>query len=619
MEWPRRQWRDTAYNRQQQTLCLPSLILTDFLSRLFRRGTTRSASARRLEQWLQRGYRSQRDGEHARARQMYQQVLQFAPDNVDAHYLLGSLLGKSGELDQASDHLQRAIAGKPDFADAHAALGNVRLLKNDTQAALSSYERAVQLNPDNAAARSNLGLLAQSCGRHDVALRHFLHAYRLAPGLQDLLKNLTLAYIELEQYDAALALLDRILHEQPGHVDASKFKGFVLQKMYRPEQALKYYQQARAQENPDAELLNNLGVVLQDLGQLDQAIACYDSAIELKPDFELALWHRSLAYLLRHDFARGWTDYDLRLLSIDQPRRPAAYPRWDGSDLSARRILIHAEQGLGDEIMFASCLPQMIAASRHCVIECSPKLEGLFRRSFPAATVYAVTPARDFPPLVRDAGVELQIAMGSLPRFLRRDAADFPRHNGYLRADPERIGLWRERLAALGPGPKIGIAWQGGTRKSRRPLRSLQLAQLLPILRTPGARFVSLQYTDSSTEIAEFEAATGIEIVNWQEVRDDYEHTAALVAALDLVISVCTAVIHLGGALGRPVWVLAPFSPEWRYGIAGETMPWYPSVRAFRQPRYGAWEQVIETVARKLPELINESPHYATPSPDQEK
>ncbi|MFH1044952.1 MAG: hypothetical protein V1796_07925 [Pseudomonadota bacterium] len=144
-------------------------------------------------------------------------------------------------------------------------------------------------------------------------------------------------------------------------------------------------------------------------------------------------------------------------------------------------------------------------------------------------------------------------------------------------------------------------------------MRSLPLARWLPILRTPGVRFVNLQYTDSSEELAGIRATTGIEVVDWQEAREDYEHTAALVSALDLVISVCTAVIHLGGALGRPVWVLAPYSPEWRYGIAGDGMPWYPSVTMFRQSRYGEWEPVIERVAHKLDAAarrnrVNETP-----------
>jgi tetratricopeptide (TPR) repeat protein len=581
------------------------VILANLLSRLFRHGAARSASADRqaLDAALQQGYRSQRAGDGSTAEQHYRHALEIDPASVDAHYLLGALLGKRQQLQEAFIHLQQAVSANPEFADAHAALGNVHLLQENKPAAMASYQRALQLAPDNAAAHSNLPLIFQSSGKREDALRHFLRAYELAPDLPDALNNLVLLWIELEQYDAALARLNQVLLARPDAYDALKCMGYALQKMHCPDKALEYYERARRRRDSDAELFNNLGIVLQDLGRLDEAIASYDRALAFKPDFELALWHRSLAYLLQHDFARGWKDYDLRLRSVDQPRRPAAYPRWDGTDLAGRRLLVYAEQGLGDEIMFASCLPQVIAASRHCAVECSPKLETLFRRSFPSATVYATTPSRDFPPIVRDQGIDLQIAMGSLPQYLRRSGADFPRHQGYLRADPARVDVWRRRLATGGAGLKVGISWRGGTPKSRQTARSIPLVQWLPILSAPGVQFVNLQYADSATELAELEAATGFKIVDWPEARSEYDETAALLCALDLVISVCTAVIHLGGALGKPVWVMAPYSPEWRYGIAGEKMPWYPSVRIFRQPGYAAWGSVIANVAQSLRDL----------------
>ena len=402
-------------------------------------------------------------------------------------------------------------------------------------------------------------------------------------------------------------MLETMLSERPDDLEALKCLGSVLQNMHCPDQALAYYEKAHGFDPDDPELLNNLGIVLRELGRLDAAIAKFDAAIARNPDFVLARWHRALAYLLRHDFARGWPDYELRLVSAELPLRTAHYPRWDGGALGGRSLLVYAEQGLGDEIMFASCLPQVIVASRHCVVECSPRLETLFRRSLPQASVYSSTAGGDPPPAVREAGIDAQVAMGSLPQFLRRSWSDFPRHRGYLQADPQRVQIWRERLAMLGPGLKVGISWQGGTQLSRRPLRSIPLARWAPLLQSPGVQCVSLQYTECGAEIAAVEAATGVRIADWREVRDDLEHTAALITALDLVISVCTAVIHLGGALGRPVWVLAPYSPEWRYGIVGDAMPWYPSVRVYRQPRFGAWEPVIAAATQALRGLAAEA------------
>jgi len=314
---------------------------------------------------------------------------------------------------------------------------------------------------------------------------------------------------------------------------------------------------------------------------------------------------------LRHEFARGWLQYDLRLVSAELARRPIQYPALNGIAAAGRKILIYGEQGLGDEIMFASCLPEMIAASGHCVVECSAKLETLFRRSFPAAAIYAALPDKSVPESVRDIGIDAQIAMGSIPRYRRNNRTDFPHHHGYLIADPERVVRWRQQLEALGPGIKVGVSWYGGSRQSRRPVRSIPLAQWGPILRVPGVHFVDLQYSDCSHEINELENNSGFHIRRWQAVRNDYEDTAAMVSALDLVISVCTAVVHLGGALGKPVWVLAPYSPEWRYGIAGEKMPWYPSVRIFRQPSYAVWGPVIVNVAQSLRNLADAGPQRA--------
>ncbi|MGH6631381.1 MAG: glycosyltransferase family 9 protein, partial [Burkholderiales bacterium] len=330
----------------------------------------------------------------------------------------------------------------------------------------------------------------------------------------------------------------------------------------------------------------------------------YDRVLALRPDFALAAFHRALARLLLGDYRHGWENYELRQLNRDYPRRPEIYPCWDGSPLTGRTLLLYREQGLGDEIMFASCLPQVIAMAEHCVVECEPRLLGIFRRSFPGATVYASTPDGSLPPDISGRGIDVAVPAGSVPRFLRRNLAEFPRHDGYLKADPQRVARWRERLARLGPGLNVGVSWTGGVRKTRRALRSIALEHWLPILRTPGARFVSLQYTaDAGSAVAALREQQGVQVEHWPEAIDDFEETAALTCALDLVISVCTAVIHLGGALGRPVWVMAPYSPEWRYGFSGDTMPWYPSVKVFRQPAFGEWNPVISSVAGELVRL----------------
>ena len=251
--------------------------------------------------------------------------------------------------------------------------------------------------------------------------------------------------------------------------------------------------------------------------------------------------------------------------------------------------------------MFASCLPDLLQRAGRCVVECSPPLEKLFCRSFPGVTVCAGDPASRDSGWVSGLGaIDYQVAIGSLPLHFRSDRSRFPPHAGYLHADSQRRAYWRQRLDALGAGRKIGLSWRGGATSTRGELRSIALAEWLPLLALPACDFVSLQYDDDGGESGGFSHAHGVHIHHWQQAIDDYDETAALVSALDLVISVQTAVVHLSGALGKPAWVLVPSVPEWRYLQSGDAMPWYPSVKLFRQKQRDAWIPVITGIAQRL-------------------
>jgi tetratricopeptide (TPR) repeat protein len=542
------------------------------------------------------------------ARRHLERAVAMDPRHVGAHHWLGILCARSQAYADSAKHLEQALAVDPANTEIWIDLGNVYALQREYAKAGASYRAAIAAAPDAALAHLNMGFVLKELGSSEEAVAHLRRAYTLAPEMENALRNLVVTLIETDRCDEALAVASKAAERNPASYDAQLSHGLAHQKLHDPVRALSCYDTALSMRADDAELHDNRGTAFLELGRLPEAIASYDRALALRPDFALAAFHRALTHLLLGDYWRGWDSYELRQLNKDYPKHPETYPRWRGSPLAGSTLVIYREQGLGDEIMFASCLPQIMEMAKHCVVECEPRLLGIFRRSFPAATVYASTPDGSLPPEIAELKPDFAIPAGSVPRFIRRELGEFPRHQGYLKADPERVARWRERLAQPGPGLKVGISWTGGVRKTRRALRSIALEQWLPILATPGVRFVSLQYTaDAGAAVTALHQQHGIRIEHWAEAIDDYEETAAITCALDLVISVCTAVIHLGGALGRPVWVMAPYSPEWRYGFSGDTMPWYPSVRIFRQPAFGVWDPVTTSVAAELRRLAGAS------------
>jgi len=577
-------------------------MLISIFKRVLREGRARRVAERErvASAQLEDARRMHESGDHAAARAVCEGILSREPAHAGAHSLLGALHGQGGDLERALTHFTAAVGLAPRSEEAHIGLGNTHRLRGAPEAAAESYRRALAINADSPAAHFSLGLVLRQFGDFGAAVEHLRRAFYLSPDFAEAAKECALLQILLGDHEGAMDIARKGLEASPSAAELHAALGLGYQKVHRPELALQCYEQARALGHDSAELLNNLGYVLQELGRVPEALSCYDRAIALQPDFPLARFYRALSRLLTGDYAQGWPDYEMRLISEDRPHRPDSYSRWTGEPLAGRTILIWSEQGLGDEIMFASCLPEIIGAAGRCVVECNPRLKPLFRRSFPAARVYAARPDRSVPEDVRAEGIDCEIPIGSLALYLRRSLRDFPRHEGYLDADAERSARWRERLSTLGPGVKVGISWKGGTQLTRSLLRSIPLPEWGPIFNVPGVQFVSLQYGDAAAAVHDLASRHGTRIAHWQEAIDDYDECAALISSLDLVISVQTAVVHLTGALGKSGWVMVPYCPEWRYGFAGDAMPWYPSVRVFRQPSFGEWEPVIDAVAGEL-------------------
>jgi tetratricopeptide (TPR) repeat protein len=572
-----------------------SRIAIQLMRSLFAERLGSSANKRVKFAWcqLQAGKREQ-------AEQTLKDSLDRFPNHPEMLQLLGDIAFDKSDYTEAIKYYRNVIKVKPSMAEAHCNLAYALRKIKKLDAAARHFERALEFQPDNATIHNDLGITLQELGKTGKALHSVGKALQLQPDFFEAQINYGLILREQGKHREAFNTLLAALSVNPRSVSAHCNIAAVLREMGECKSAVEYYQKAIQLDPSCAEAHSGLGSALMDLGQVAEAFRCFDRALEIQPQYAEGRSRRAFAWLSQGNFERGWADYEARYLTQESPERGFPFPQWDGSSLDDKTILLYGEQGLGDQIMFASCFPDVITRAKHCVVECETKLAGLFARSFPNATVHGGMRSDDKAWLKQLPKIDVQSAIGSLPRYFRNRWEDFPRHKGYLKADLVRVGNWRDRLTSLGREPKIGISWRGGIGKTRSPVRSLPLSNWLPILSQSGVSFVSLQYGECADEIIELKQRHGIHLHHWAEAIEDYEETAALICSLDCVISVCTSVVHLTGALDKPVWVMAPFSPEWRYLRQEECMPWYPSAKVFRQPDAENWAAVIQRVVSEL-------------------
>jgi tetratricopeptide (TPR) repeat protein len=482
--------------------------------------------------------------------------------SAELNRLAGEAHLRLGTVDEAIDFFDLALHHDPESDQALAGL--IRCLRrlgreHEVRGTVMPF---LERNPKSAAGLFEAALLEEGAGRPVPAIDLLERLLAAHPDHVEGMNLLGLLRLREEaDIDAAEPLLRAVLERVPGHLAATA----------------------------------NLGWVLGSRGRIHEALACFERVLAHAPgDTETRLM-RALALLKNGEWAQGWDDYGVRRDAKTGPEQPYAYPEWSGGVAPDGALLVVHEQGLGDQVMFASCIHELCERVPRVILECSPRLVPLFARSFPATRVIGRAPAG--PPVdLTDEVIGSQVLMGDLPRMFRRTATSFPHHAGYLETDRDTVEAMTGRLTALGAGPRIGLSWRGGTRYSRTRVRSFGLETFLPLMHAVPGRYVSLQYGDVTAELAEASRAAPREIAHWQDAIDDLDLTASLIRSLDVVVTVCTTVAHMAGALGKPCLVLTPMAPEWRYGVSGTTMPWYPSVRLFRQTRPGDWSGVVDAV-----------------------
>ncbi len=579
------------------------------------------------------GVAAVQSGEAARGAALIEAAIRIVPSSAAAHVNLATAQTALGRHEAALTSAERALALDGASPDAHMACGNALIALGRAGEALTAYERALALRPDDPQGRYNRANALRDLGRLEAAVAGYDAAIALWPAYVEALGNRGAVLARLARLDEALASLDTALAARPS-AEAHRNRGAVLARLRRLEEAIASYEAAAAADpesaqahsdrasalndlgrSPEAlaaadraialdpqlaDAHNNRGVALYTQRRLDEALACYDRALAIAPDAAEPHVNRALARLLAGDLAAGFAEYRWRwrLSGVERERPRIGCPEWEGEPLAGQRLLIFAEQGFGDTLQFVRFVPRAATLGAGVTLLVEAPLVKLLAASLPGVEVVDRLP--------ENAAFDAQAAMLCLPRLLGVTLDTVPADTPYLAADPAASAGWARRLAAL-PGRKVGLVWAGASRRHEPAAaaidarRSLRLAQLAPLASAPGVQFVSLQIGEPAAEASA--PPRGLQLVDWTGELGDFADTAALVAGLDLVISVDTSVAHLAGALGRPVWILSRYDGCWRWLRDRDDSPWHPTARLFRQPAPGDWESPIAAVVATLAEF----------------
>jgi tetratricopeptide (TPR) repeat protein len=533
-------------------------------------------------------------GSHDEAIASYDRVLEVAPDHAEALSNRGSALKALGRLDDALASYDRGLTVRPDDAPTLFNRGVTLHELRRFEEALASYDRALALRPDHAATLSNRGDVLRQLGRLDEALASYDRALAVRSDYAEALSNRGNVLKALGRFDDALASYDAALDLNPAYPEALSNRAVTLLAQGRLDEALASCDRALALRADSTEAQNNRASVLQELGRFDEALATYDRIAAVAPNYAQAQLNRALLLLLAGDFARGWQAYEWRRKLPSWVERGFAQAEWSGEQVAGKRLLLHAEQGFGDTIQFARYAKLAKARGADVVLEVQPPLAPLLSGLFGIEVVAAGR--GQLPPF------DLHCPLLSLPHVFATELATIPVGSPYIAAPADRIAAWTPRLPK--EGFRVGLVWSGHRDNARDIERSIPFARLLPLLAVTGTSFVSLQKDVRATDADDVRRCGNMLDIS-AELRD-FADTAAVIAGLDLVITVDTAVAHLAGAMGKPVWVLLPRVPDFRWLLDRTTSPWYPSARLFRKGQTDTWDDVIAAAAAELARMTTQ-------------
>ena len=532
----------------------------------------------------------------------YEAISRQAPVDHEVWLNLGAIAAMQGQLERAEAALRRALILQPDLPQANVNMARLLMMKNRSQEALPYLQHYVRLQPDVLDGHYQLAFLYETLGNSAAAEQGYREALRLNENSVAILIALARMLRSNGKHEQARAQCERALQLQPKAANAYLELGAIQRELRCFDAAAHSYQQLLAlAPNERENYLIGMAQVCSGQQRYDAALEFYAELFRLYPASVTGHWNYSLLLLLLGRYKEGFEQYEWRWQTPTWTRQSWGkfeQPLWTGEPLTGKTILVYAEQGLGDAIQFSRYLPRLIAQAGQVILHAPQELLALFKR-IPGLQVER----RDYK-MARQQAFDFHLPLMSLAHLMGTTVATIPDIGGtvpYLQADPARVAEWRSRIN--GDGFKIGLVWGGSTNNSVNRLRSMTLAQCAALAAIPGVTLYSLQKEVDAEELRQFSAQHGL--IDLAPQLNSFDDTAAAIENLDLVISVDTAVAHLAGALGRPVWTLIYQPTEWRWLLGRDDSPWYASLRLFRQTfEAPCWPTVIERVATAVRELL---------------
>lgn len=573
---------------------------------------------------LAAGFAHHSAGRLGEAATCYKNVLKKDPDNAEALHLFGVLCLQQGNAPTAVDLIGKAVA-RDGRADWHNNFGEALRAVGRYEDAEASYHRAIALDPSNADAYSNLGAALEALGRPDAAEKNYARALAIDAGHAEARTNLGNLLLAGRRADDAIGHFRRALASAPGLVAAHCGLGNAFRQQGNHAEAEAAYRRALSIDPNDALSWSNLGIALNAQGRTPEALAAYERALAIAPDLaeayvnigtayyeqgdmekawaateralainpELARAHvnKGLIHLVRGDYAWGWKEFRWRLRLPESRAGRFSAPLWDGGDLAGKTILLHAEQGIGDNIMMLRYVPLLAARGAKVVLDMPKAVRAVIGGL--AGVSRVVADGEPLPPF--DCHLPLMGLPGAFGTAFETVPANIP----YLSVEEEKIERWNKRVGEK--GFRVGIVWQGSKSYGADRMRSIPLRHFLPLADVPGVRLISLQQKIGLDQLA---ALPDARIESFDGVdATPFADTPAILMSLDLVVTADSSIGHLAGALGRPVWVALAHMPDWRWRLEGSDSPWYPETRLFRQGTAGDWPGVFAQIAAALPAM----------------